>query len=171
MKRSIVRSLLFLIVCAAIAGCATNVQRAVSPGMSADEVSARVGKPVAEGRLANNEAYWDYTREPHGYYRVTFGPDERVRELRDLHTEQNFLNLQPGMTRSQVVALVGVAPDYLKQAYGNGTRSWTYRYRDAGIAKVLHVIFDSGDRLLWDYWEWDRSIYSKGGSAGKSGGR
>lgn len=164
------RALLFLIVCAAIAGCATNIQQAVSPGMSANEVSARVGKPIAEGRLASNEAYWDYTREPHGYYRVTFGSDERVRELRDLHTEQNFRNLQPGMTRSQVIALIGVPPDYLKEAYGNGTSSWNYRYRDVGVAKLLHVIFDPSDRLLWDYWEWDPSIYSKG-TAGESGGR
>lgn len=163
------RSLFFLIVCAAIASCAANVLRAVSPGMSAGEVSARVGKPIAEGRLASNEAYWDYTREPYGYYRVTFGPDDRVRELRDLHTEKNFLNLQPGMTPPQVVALVGVPPEYRKEAYGNGTHSWTYRYRDAGIAKLFHVVFDSGNRLLWSYSEWDPSIYSKGGSEGKDG--
>ena len=164
------RSLLLPILCAAIAGCATNVERAVSPGMSASEISARLGKPIAEGRLPDNEAYWDYSREPYGYYRVTFGPDERVREARDLHTERNFLNLQPGMTRSQVVAVVGVASSYLNKAYGNGTSSWTYRYRDVGIAKKLHVIFDPSERLLWDYWEWDRSIYSKG-SGGVSGGR
>jgi outer membrane protein assembly factor BamE (lipoprotein component of BamABCDE complex) len=163
------RWLLCLIVCAAIAGCATNVERAVSPGMSADEVRARVGRPIAEGRLAGNEAYWDYTREPYGYYRVFFGPDGRVREARNLHTEQNFRNLQAGMTPSQVVALIGVPPDYLKEKYANGTSSWCYRYWDAGIAKNLFVIFDSADRLLWYYWEWDRSIYSKGD--GVSGGR
>lgn len=164
------RSLLFLIVFAAIAGCATNLQRAISPGMPANEVSARAGKPIAEGRLPGNEAYWDYTREPYGYYRVIFGPDERVRELRDLHTEQNFLNLQPGMTPLQVVALIGVAPDYLKQAYANDTSSWTYRYRDVGIAKLLYVIFGSDDRVLWHSWEWDPSVYSKGGGR-KSNGR
>jgi len=157
------RSLLFLMAGAAIAGCAANIQQAVSPGMSANEVSARVGKPIAEGRLAGNEAYWDYTREPYGYYRVTFGADDRVRELRDLHTEQNFLKLQPGMTPSQVAGIAGVAPGYLKEAYGNHTSSWSYRYRDAGIAKLLHVVFDSGDRVLWYYTEWDRSVYSKEG--------
>jgi outer membrane protein assembly factor BamE (lipoprotein component of BamABCDE complex) len=165
------KSLWFLVVYAVLAGCATNVPQAVSPGMPASEVAARIGKPIAEGRLPGNEAYWDYTREPYGYYRVMFGPDERVRELRNLHTEQNFLNLQPGMTPSQVIALVGVPPDYLKEVYGNGTSSWTYRYRDVGIAKLLHVIFDPSNRLLWDYWEWDRSVYSKGDSGGKSGGR
>jgi hypothetical protein len=139
--------------------------------MSANEVSAHVGKPIAEGRLAGNEAYWDYTREPYGYYRVIFGPDESVREVRELHTEQNFRNLQPGMTRSQVVELIGMAPAYPRESYANGTSAWIYRYRDAGIAKRLNVIFDSGDRVAWYYWEWDPNIYSKGGSSGKSGGR
>jgi outer membrane protein assembly factor BamE (lipoprotein component of BamABCDE complex) len=148
-----------------------DVERTVAPGMPASDVSARLGKPIAEGRLSGNEAYWDYTREPNGYYRVIFGPDERVREVRNLHTEENFRNLKPGMTPAEVAALIGVPPDYLKRAFGNGTKSWTYRYRDAGVAKLLHVIFDADDRLLWYYWEWDPSVYSKGGSKGESGGR
>lgn len=155
------RSLLLLVVCAAIAGCAANVLNAVSPGMSANEVGARVGKPIAEGRLPTNETYQDYTRDPYGYYRVTFGPDGRVRDVRDLHTEQNLRTIQPGMAPEQVVAVAGVAPDYLKEGYGNGTRSWTYRYDDAGISKLFHVIFDPGNRVLWYYWEWDPNIYSK----------
>jgi outer membrane protein assembly factor BamE (lipoprotein component of BamABCDE complex) len=161
-----VRSLSFLILFAAVAGCATNVQRAVSPGMSTSEVSTRIGKPIAEGRLAGDGAYWDYTREPYGYYRVTFGPDDRVRDVRDLHTEQNFRKIQPGMTPAQVTEIAGVPPAYLKEGYANGTRSWTYRYDDAGISKLLHVIFDSGDRVQWYYWVWDPEVYSK-----KSGGR
>ena len=162
---------LVLFICAAaLAACATSPERAVSPGMSANEVSTRMGKPIAEGRLPGNEAYWDYTAAPNGYYRVTFGPDDRVREWRDLHTEQNFRNLQPGITQTQVVALVGVPADYLKRHFSNGTTSWTYRYRDVGVSKLLHVIFDPSERLLWDYWEWDPSVYSKGGSSGNSGG-
>jgi outer membrane protein assembly factor BamE (lipoprotein component of BamABCDE complex) len=156
-----VKPALLLIICAALAGCAASVPRAVSPGMAASEVSTRIGKPVSEGRLSSGEAYWDYTREPYGYYRVIFGPDERVRDLSDLHTEQNFRNLQPGMTHSQVVAVVGRPSAHLKEAYANGTRSWTYRYRDAGIAKLLHVTFGADERVLRYDWEWDPSVYSK----------
>src|ERR1051325_11346343 len=114
------RALVFLIACAVVAGCATSVERVVSPGMPASDVAARIGKPVAQGRLAGNEMYWDYSRDPYGYYRVTFRPDERVREVRDLHTEQNFRRIQPGMTAEQVVEIAGVAPDYMKAGYGNG---------------------------------------------------
>ena len=44
----------FLAACVALAGCATDVPRVVSPGMVASEVAARAGKPIAEGRLADN---------------------------------------------------------------------------------------------------------------------
>lgn len=154
------RPLLALAAFALAGGCATSAQYAVSPGMPANEVSARLGKPVAEARLADGGTYWDYRRDPYGYYRVTFGADGRVREMRNLLTEQNFGNLRAGMTQSEVEAIVGVPADRLKEAHANGTRSWTYRYYDAGIAKLLHVIFDPAERVQWYYAEWDRSRYS-----------
>lgn len=157
-----------LIACAALAGCAADARRVVLPGMAPDEVSARVGTPIAEGRRANDELYWDYTRQPFGYaiYRVTFGAEGRVRDVRNLLTEQNFRNLQPGMTPGEVAAIVGPSPE--RYAYWNGTSSWSYRYRDGEIVKLLHVIFDPADRLLSYYWEWDPSVYSRGGSRSKS---
>jgi hypothetical protein len=146
-----------LVIMLVLAGCATDIARVVSPGMAPGEVSARVGKPIVAG-----QSYWDYSRQPHGYYRVSFGADKRVSDVRNLHTEENFLKLQPGMTPQQVAATVGIT-SYI-ESYAFGTTSWRYRYRDAGIAKLLHVIFDSGERLAWYYWEWDPEIYSKGGN-------
>jgi outer membrane protein assembly factor BamE (lipoprotein component of BamABCDE complex) len=151
-----------LALCAGLAGCAAyDVSRVVTPGMAKSEVGALVGKPVSEGRLADNELYWDYTRQPYGYYiyRITFGPDERVREVRNLLTPENIRRLQPGMSQAEVSALVGVSPE--RRAYANGTRSWSYRYQDYGVIKLLHVVFDSGDRVLWSYSEWDPRVYSK----------
>src|SRR5204863_3060 len=57
------------------------------------------------------------------------------------------------------------------RAYANGTRSWSYRYQDYGVTKLLHVIFDSGDRVLWYYSEWDPRVYSKKGGGSSGGGR
>jgi hypothetical protein len=99
--------LLPLALYAALAGCAAyDVSRMVTPGMAKGEVSALVGKPVAEGRLADNELYWDYTRQPYGFdiYRVTFGPDERVYEVRNLLTPENIRKLQAGMTQVRTTA-------------------------------------------------------------------
>ena len=64
------------------------------------------------------------------------------------------------MTRSEVEEVVGVT-SVGKAAYANGTTSWTYRYRDVGIWKLLHVTFDRDGRVLRYETEWDPNIYSK----------
>ena len=137
--------------------------------MPASEVSARFGKPVAEGRLAADETYRDFSREPYGYYRVTFGRDQRVHEVRNLHTEENFAAIRPGMSQAEIARLVGMPTEYLMQRYAGGASSWTYRYRDVGIAKLLHVEFDAAGGVLRYATEWDPDIYSKGGSCDDSG--
>jgi hypothetical protein len=149
-------------VCAALLfGCATDVHRVVSPGMASTDVGARVGKPTAMGKLADGSAYWDYSRQPYYTDRVTFGPDDRVREVRNLLTADNFENLRAGMTLDQVVGTVG--PSYIRNVYANGTTVWTYRYYDIGIAKLLHVTLDSSGRLLRYDTEWNPDVYSKKG--------
>jgi outer membrane protein assembly factor BamE (lipoprotein component of BamABCDE complex) len=153
------RNLAAFLAALALAGCATtDITSVVKPGMALDEVGARAGKPAVQG-----DAYWDYSRQPWGYYRVSFGPDKRVTGVRDLHTEANFRNLKPGMTEKEVAETVGVTSWF--EGYATGT-SWRYRYRDAGIAKLLHVIFDQSRRVAWYYWEWDPDVYSKGGPTG-----
>ena len=129
---------------AILGGCATDV--------------SRTGRLVLEG-----DSFRDYTREPWGYYRVTYGPDKRVQSVRNLHTEDNFRALKPGMSPSEVVATIGVTSWVEGHARGG---AWRYRYRDAGIAKLLWVIFDAGNRLSWYYSEWDPDVYSKGGPFG-----
>jgi outer membrane protein assembly factor BamE (lipoprotein component of BamABCDE complex) len=157
---------------AALAGCAAQ-PRSLSAGMTGDEVSAALGKPAATGRLASGEEYWDFSKQPFGYSidRVTFAADGRVREVRNLLTENNFKNLQAGMTPGQVVAIVGPSPASEQRAYAGGTKSWRYRYRDLEVIKLLHVIFGPDDRLQTHYTEWDPRVYSKGGSGRDSGGK
>lgn len=154
------RNLTAFLLALALAGCATtDITRAVKPGAAMEEVAVKLGKPVVQA-----ESYWDYSRQPYGYYRVSFGPDKRVREVRDLHTESNFRNLQPGMSEKDVVERIGVTSWI--EGNANGTRSWRYRYNDAGVAKLLWVIFNPDNRLAWYYWEWDPDVYSKGGPFG-----
>jgi outer membrane protein assembly factor BamE (lipoprotein component of BamABCDE complex) len=151
--------LLALLAVLALAACATiDLSQAVRPGMAPDEVRSAAGKPLVEG-----DSYWDYSRQPWGYYRVSFGPDKRVRDVRDLHTEDSFRKLQPGMSEKQVVDTIGVT-SWIEEY--RDTIGWRYRYRDAGIAKLLHVIFDQNRRVTWYYWEWDPDVYSKGGPTG-----
>lgn len=151
----------------ALGGCAvSSLPALVAPGASATDVEARMGKPIAQGVLPTGEPYWDYTLQPMGYhnYRITFAPDERVQAVRDLLTSENIARIAPGMSRAQVLDIVG--PSRQPEKYANGTDSLTWRYADYGVIKLLHVIFDPSDRVQWSYSEWDPRVYSK-----KDGGR
>jgi len=147
-------------------GCATaDVYRVVTPGMAGSEVVQRVGKPTTAGKLADGGAYWDYSRQPYYTERVVFGADDRVRELRNLLTEANFENLRTGMTPDDVLATVG--PAFVFNQYANGTTVWSYRYKDLGIYKLLHVTFDPSSRMLRYETQWDPNVYSKRDRGGK----
>jgi hypothetical protein len=152
-------------VCAALlSGCAADVYRAVAPGMASTEVAARAGQPSVVGKLVDGSAYWDYSRQPYYTDRVTFGADDRVREVRNLLTAENFEHLQPGMTLDQVVGVVG--PAYIRNQYANGTTVWTYRYYDIGIAKLLHVTMGPDGHMVRYETEWNPEVYSRKGGRG-----
>ena len=153
----------FACIIAILAGCAStgDVYRDVIPGMASSDVAARAGKPTVAGKLIDGGAYWDYSRQPYYTSRVSFGSDDRVRDVRNLLTEQNFENLREGMTLQEVVATVG--PAFIFNKYGNGTTVWTYRYYD-GVYKLMHATFDPSGRLLRYQTEWNPDVYSKGGS-------
>lgn len=156
-----------------LAGCASYGSGNIAAGMSENEVNARAGKPAASGRLANGEEYRDYSTQPFGFTisRVTFTPDGRVRDVRNLLTEENYKNLQLGMTPEQVLAVVGPSPSYEQRSYAGGTKSWTYRYRDYEVVKLLHVIYGADERLQYWYTEWDPKVYSKGDGKGGGSGK
>ena len=167
------KRLWILLALAVLAGCATSAQRSVSPGMTADEVDAKLGRPTASGRLSTGEEYRDYSQQPFGYTveRITFAADGRVRDVRNLLTEDNFKNLHAGMTPREVVAVVGPSPASEQRSYAGGTSSWTYRYRDIQVIKLLHVIFGPEGRVQTWYTEWDPEVYSKGGGGRDGSGK
>jgi hypothetical protein len=161
MRRAIVATAVLLSACAV-----DRLPNLVTPGTAATQVEAELGKPVAQGVLPDGQPYWDYTLQPFGYhnYRVSYGPDERVRAVQDLLTKDNIARIAPGLSREQVLDILG--PSRRPDRYANGTTSLSWRYEDYGVIKLLHVIFDPSDRVQWSYSEWDPRIYSK-----KGGGR
>ena len=84
---------------------------------------------------------------------------------RQERSDEDLRRLQPGMTRAEVQAVLGQNP-YGVAAYANGTTSWTWKYRDYNVAKLLHVTFGPDGRMLRYETQWDPNVYSK-----KSGSR
>ena len=79
-----------------------------------------------------------------------------------LHGDNIAGKLHAGMTPAEVQQALGVR-SYRLASYGNGTSSWTYKYRDdANIHKLLHVTFGPDGRVLRTETEWDPDVYSKG---------
>ena len=75
--------------------------------------------------------------------------------------DQEVLKLvHEGMTRAEVEQAVGIH-SYRQAAYANGTSSWTYKYKDANISKLLHLTFGSDGRVQRIETEWDPDVYSK----------
>lgn len=74
--------------------------------------------------------------------------------------------IHAGMTQAEVEQVIGVR-SYRKGSYANGTASWTYKYRDSNIAKLLHVTFGPDGRVLRTETEWDPDVYSKKGGASR----
>lgn len=76
-----------------------------------------------------------------------------------MRDEKVVRRLQPGMSAAEVEAIAG--PSYRKAASADGSTAWTYRYREANIAKLAHVILGRDGRVLRVETEWDPDVYSK----------
>ncbi len=76
-----------------------------------------------------------------------------------LRDQEVLKRVHDGMTPAEVQAAVG--PSNGRAAYANGTSSWTYKYKDANISKLLHVTFGPDGRVLRTETQWDPDVYSK----------
>ena len=101
----------------------------------------------------------EISRIPYGYERQVYSPDGRLKARQELHTEQNFKRIQPGMTEADVADIVGVG-FATRGDYAGGAHSLTWRYYD-GVYKLLHVIFGPDGRVQRYSTEWDPDVYSK----------
>jgi hypothetical protein len=114
---------------------------------------------VREGTLANGDSFREYSRIPYGYERVTYSRDGKLLGRQELHTEQNFKRIQPGMSKAELTDIIG-AGFATRGDYADGTHSLTWRYND-GVYKLLHVTFGRDGRVLRYDTEWDPNVYSK----------
>jgi hypothetical protein len=73
--------------------------------------------------------------------------------------EKLIERLHPSMSAAEVEAIAGQS--YRKAANADGSVAWTYKYREANIAKLAHVILGRDGRVLRVETEWDPDVYSK----------
>src|SRR5882757_8190413 len=98
---------LLLALAASLAGCANFA--AVSSGMPAQQVEAKLGAPETVRKNADGSEVWEYPGGPLGRqtYMVTLGSDRAVREAHQVLSEEYFSKVQAGMSRDEVRRLLG----------------------------------------------------------------
>ena len=147
-------------VCAImLAGCAATVGHSVNAGMSESEVLRAGGKPAREHKLSGGESAWDYTLQPSGYFtwRVVFGSDGRVSEVRNLTTYENSLKVAPGMTEAEVEQIMG--PTFIREKYWTGNYSIGYRYMDDATFMMMTVLMSKDGHVTTAIWQPDNIMY------------
>lgn len=93
-----------------LSACDADTLSKLKPGSSsADEVRRLMGQPTLEWVDADGTRVWEYPRMPEGIvnYMLVIGPDNVLREVRQVLTDENFARVRPGMSTDEVRYLLG----------------------------------------------------------------
>jgi outer membrane protein assembly factor BamE (lipoprotein component of BamABCDE complex) len=120
-------------------GCALSP---VASGMDEAQVQARMGKPETVRKAADGSQIWEYPGGPLGRqsYMVTLGPDQKVSEVRQVLTDENFSKVTSGMSRDEVRQILG-RPGEVWQFPTRDEEVWSWRYQQVN-PMFFNVLFD-----------------------------
>ncbi|HET9579423.1 MAG TPA: hypothetical protein VFP44_16450 [Usitatibacter sp.] len=146
MKRTLyVASLLVLGACASYDG------RSLRPGASSeDEVRRVMGPPAMEFRNPDGSRELAYPRGPLGTqtFMADVSRDGVLQAVRPVLTDDIFRTIEPGMTRDQVVRLIGPPGDVMEFPR-MGQVSYEYRFMDTWhYLALFSVNFDRNDIVV-----------------------
>ena len=132
--------LLLLMLAASLAGCANFT--AVSSGMPAQQVQAKLGAPETVRKNADGSEVWEYPGGPLGRqtYIVTLGSDHAVREVHQVLNDEYFSRVRAGMSRDEVRRLLG-RPGETMVFGARDEEVWSWRYQDQN-PMFFNVLFD-----------------------------
>jgi outer membrane protein assembly factor BamE (lipoprotein component of BamABCDE complex) len=133
-------SLLLLLLAASLAGCANFT--AVTSGMPAQQVQAKLGAPETVRKNSDGSEVWEYPGGPFGRqtYMVTVGADRTVREVHQVLNDEYFSRVRAGMSRDEVRRLLG-RPGEIMVFGARDEEVWSWRYQQQN-AMFFNVLFD-----------------------------
>jgi hypothetical protein len=136
------RILSALVLAALACGCATP--RSMVGGSEAD-LRAKMGAPRGDYANADGSRTLAYPTGPLGTdtYMAEVAPGGQVRSVRNALNDETFQRINPGMTRDEVLRLIGPPRDSAKFA-ALGQDSWEYYFQDTwGYRALFFVNFDA----------------------------
>jgi hypothetical protein len=127
------------------ASCAAYDGYSLRPGASTEaEVRAVMGQPALELPEGGGAKRLVYPRGPLGTqtFMADIGKDGVLREVRPVLKEENFYRVQPGMTRDEILRMIGPPGETMRFSLSD-TTAWDYRFVDLwGYTAIFSVIFD-----------------------------
>lgn len=114
-------------------------------GLDKTSLVKQLGKPQREASYPEGER-WDYSRGQYGVYTyfVYFDPTGTVSRYELALSEERFSRIQPGMTKEDVIQLIGEAPRRHGIARHRGY-VWGYRNFWSSACLWFLVEFDAED--------------------------
>jgi outer membrane protein assembly factor BamE (lipoprotein component of BamABCDE complex) len=118
---------------------------AMSPagvGMDEMQVQAKMGKPETVRKGVDGSQIWEYPYGPAGRqtYMVTLGSDHAVKEVRQVLSDEYFVQVRPGMSRDEVRQILG-KPGMVSTYPARDEEVWSWRYQQVN-PMFFNVMFD-----------------------------
>lgn len=124
----------------------------LKPGISTvQEVREIMGPPTMEWKGADGTLTLEYPRTPNGIvnYMMVFGPDEVLREVKQVLTEENFARIREGMDREQIRRLLGQpAHELYFSLKKEHVWDWKYKVDVSGGDVYFNVHFDEDGKVV-----------------------
>jgi outer membrane protein assembly factor BamE (lipoprotein component of BamABCDE complex) len=122
----------------------------LAKGISSEgDVRNAMGKPDTVWEEENGERVLEYPRGPNGVKTWMFdiGRDGKLRDWRQVLTEDSFKRVRPGMSMDEVRRLLG-RPRSTVQFRNRNEEVWDWLYQEGGTRRLFQVHFDIGTRQV-----------------------
>ncbi len=135
---------------AALIGCDVGMET-LKPGVSTrDDVFRVMGKAANEWKQPDGSTVIEFTRQPEGVVNwfVALTPEGRLKEISQVLTDANFARIRAGMTKDEVVAIIG-SPGPRATFPLKREEVWSWRYSpQPGNRFDFNVHFGMDGRVL-----------------------
>jgi len=116
----------------------------ISPGTPAQEIRSTFGTPGTVWKNPDGSEVWEYPLGPVGVqtYMITIAPNQTVREVREVLSEEYRDKVQAGLSRDEVRRLIG-KPRETAYFPARDEEVWTWRFQEFNFRyRLFHVLFD-----------------------------
>lgn len=112
-----------------LAGCAGYSPKGLPQGSSTAQAIEQLGPPTGRHAGDDGGVRLEFARGPAGVhtYMLDFDANDRLVHWEQVLTEQNFLDLKVGMTRTEVLRRIG-RPSDVQFLHRQQHQLWSYRY-------------------------------------------